>query len=596
MKRRNFLKIASPLAAAPLVLNGLPVRTFATQNMLASLSCDPTDRVMVIVHLNGANDFINTFVPLNQHSTYAGHRPNLYIPTNNLITLDSTLPSTQQLGLHPQLTNFKSLYDSGQLSIVQGVGMPVPNRSHFKAEDLWLRGGDGSSSTLYNLDTGWIGRFLDNRYPSYEGIPFTGESDPLGILLGQMINTGFHTPEEHRFEINLSGQDPGGFYSLISSIGGLPIPNIPNSEHGDMLNFIMNIENSVNVYAQRISNTFNTGSNSGSVTYPDNDLADQLKTVARMLSGGSRTKVFMATQGGYDTHVNQVDSNNVLTGRHANLLGDLSGALKSFQDDINALGLADKVLTVVFSEFGRKVVQNGTYGLDHGTLGSMILIGKGVEPGVIGNNIDLNNLDVQNAPESTAMQHDYRQVFGTVLQDWMGGSNDAIEATFFTDSYVSPKLPLVSSTSAIGPGCLTGSASITVDVKVFLGGPYDSATGTMKDTLRTSGTLPYIEPYSDLGFILDNESAELSSSLMSLDDSTLAIVDWVLLELRTTDNPSVVQHSIAAPVRRDGKVVHWDDGTSPITFTNVEVSEQYELSIRHRNHLGAMTTMAITPS
>ncbi len=597
MKRRDFLKIASPLAASPLMLNGLPIRTFATPAMLGAINCDATDRVMVIVYLNGANDFINTFVPLDQHATYAGHRPDMYLPTANLITLDSMLPTAQQLGLHPALTGLKALYDDGKLNIIQGVGMPAPNRSHFKAQDLWFRGGDGSSPALSNIDTGWIGRFLDNRYPYYEGLPFTDEPDPLGILLGNIINTGFHSPHEHRFEINLSGQDPAGYYSLISSIGGLPITNFPDSEHGDLLQYIMGVENSVNVYAPTITNTFNAGMNSTSVTYPaDNDLADQLRTVARMLSGGSRTKVFMTTQGGYDTHAFQVDAGNALAGTHTALLTELNGALKAFQDDLEALNLADKVVTVVFSEFGRKIVQNGNYGLDHGTLGSMMVIGTGVQAGVTGNNIDLNALDSQNAPDYTTMQHDYRQVFGTVLQDWMGGSDDAIAATFLTDSYITPKLNLVKSANAVDPSCYMGAKDVQISVRIFLQGAYNNTPGTMNDGLRASNLLPTTEPYTALGFSPDNNGSELNTMLLTETDSNTSIVDWVLLELREETAPYTVLRSMSAVVRRDGWVVDASDGISPVTFRNVSPTLQYQVAVRHRNHLGIMTKAAIDVS
>ena len=591
MKRRDFFKIAAPLAAAPILVNGLPVRTFATPNLLGAVNCDTTERVMVMIHLNGANDFINTFVPLDQHAIYAGHRPNIYLPTANLIPLDGTLPAAQQLGLHPALSGMKSLYDNGKLKIVQGVGMPSPNRSHFKSLDLWLSGGDGSNSTMFNLETGWLGRFLDNRYPYYEGLPFTDEPDPLGILLGKMDSTGFTPPHQYRFEINLSGQDPAGYYSLISSIGGLPITNFPNSEHGDMLQYIMGVENSVNVFAPTITSSFNAGTNSG--TYPDNDLADQLKTVARMLNGGIRTKVFMTTQGGYDTHAFQVDNGNVLTGRHNDLLTELDTALKAFQDDLDALGLADKVMTVVFTEFGRKIVQNGNFGLDHGTLGSMVLIGNGVEGGVVGNNLDLNALDNQNAPDPTTMQHDYRQVFGTVLQDWMGGSDDAIEATFLTDSYIQPKLNLVSPTSVVDPSCYLGAVNVPISVRVFLQGSLDTASNTMGDNLRSANLIPAEEPYSAMGFLPDNKGVDIGAGVAAVTDPNTSIVDWVLLELREETAPHAVLRSMSALVRRDGWVVACEDGTSPVTFVNVDPSMKYQIAVRHRNHLGVMTSVAV---
>ncbi len=596
MKRRNFLKIASPLAAAPLFINGLPIRTFATTSMLGSINCDVTDRVIVVVYLNGANDFINTFVPLDQHAIYAGHRPDMYLPTANLITLDDgmgpSVGTAQQLGLHPALAGLKTLYNDGKVNIIQGVGMPDPNRSHFKAIDLWLSGGDGSSSAVSNIDTGWIGRFLDNRYPYYEGLPFTGEPDPLGVLLGRMDNGGFHPPHDHRFEINLSGQDPSGYYSLISSIGGLPITDFPDSEHGDLLEYIMGVENNVNVYAPTITNTFNAGANSAAVTYPDNDLADQLRTVARMLSGGSRTKVFMTTQGGYDTHAFQVDVGSVTTGAHNNLLSDMNGAIKAFQDDLDALGLSDKVMTVVFSEFGRKVVQNGNYGLDHGTLGSMIVIGNGVEGGVTGNNLDLNALDSQNAPDPTTVQHDYRQVFGSLLQDWMGGNDDALAATFLTGTYT-PKLNLVNTTSSIDPNCYIGAKEVQISVRIFLQGNLDTTTNTMKDDLRSASLIPLEEPYALLGFVPDNKGANIGAGLSTINDPNTSIVDWVLLELREENAPHDVLRSMAALVRRDGWVVDCNDGTSPVTFSNVDANMKYQIAVRHRNHLGVMTSMSV---
>lgn len=585
MKRRNFLKIGSSLASTGILMNGLPMRTFATPSLLAASTCEAMDRVLVIVYLNGANDFINTFVPLNQFSTYVGHRPNIYLQESKLITLDSTLGDSQQLGLHPSLTAFKELYDCGRLNIVQGVGMPNPNRSHFKAKDLWFRGSDGTEP---NIDTGWIGRFLDNRYPLYEGIPFTGEPDPLGIILGKIVDTGFHAPHEHNFEINLSGQDPSGFYSLISSIGGPPIPNIPNTEHGDLLNYIMNIENNVNVYSQRITSTFDAGSNSA--TYPDNDLADQLRTVARMLSGGSRTKVFLTQQGGYDTHAAQVVAGATETGRHATLLADMSSAIKAFQNDLQALGLNDKVLTVVFSEFGRKIVQNGNFGLDHGTLGSMITIGTGVQPGIIGQNLDLNALDGQNAPDFTTMQYDYRQVFGTVIQDWMGADSSSVQATFFDTSYVDTPLPLVQSAQRIGPDCISGAIDFPVDIKVFLQGCYDPNTGRMHDNLRTAGNFPEIEPYTALGHSVENGSAEVGQGVLDIAHAEHSMVDWVLVELRKADEDTLVRKAMAALVRRDGKVVACEDGVSPIVFRNVSVNENYKIAIRHRNHLGVMSS------
>ena len=416
MKRRNFLKYAG-LGSGGLLINGLPVKAFATEDMLTKLTCNYNDRAMVIIQLKGGNDGINNLIPTNQFDTYAQLRPSIKFQENQLITLDSTLSLENQIGLNPNLLSFKEMYDNGMLSITQGVSYPQPNKSHFKSTDLMLTAGDGTPEN-FKLNTGWLGRYLDYRFPTYSGVPTSRRPDPLGIQLGdKKPSLGFHSESEHRFDLNLSGQDPLGFYSVVQGFGGVAWNNIPDNVYGEELAFIMNVENNVNSYAERISSVFANGSNS--TTYPETGLANQLKTVARLLDGGSQTKVFMLQLGGFDTHANQTNGTDATQGRQAELLEELSNAVKAFQNDLESIGLADKVLTVTFSEFGRKATENGNYGTDHGTLAPMYVIGKNVNPGVVGTNIDLSNLDETGAPNINQIQHDYRQVFGSLMQDWL---------------------------------------------------------------------------------------------------------------------------------------------------------------------------------
>ena len=215
----------------------------------------------------------------------------------------------------------------------------------------------------------------------------------------------------------------------------------------------MGVENSVEVYAQRITNVFNSGSNS-SVTYPDSNLADQLKTVARMLDGGCKTKIFLASIDGFDTHNGQVVNGNTASGKHYNLWETISQAVKAFTDDLGNLGLEEKVMTVTFSEFGRKAVENGNYGTDHGTLSNMFVFGSSVNAGVTGTNVDLTNLF--QGTQLQGMQHDYRQVFTTLLQDWLGASDDLISTAFPTAAFA--KIPLIGSDSIADPSCYGGTA------------------------------------------------------------------------------------------------------------------------------------------
>jgi uncharacterized protein (DUF1501 family) len=453
MNRRNFLKLGAPMAAAtPLVLNGMSLRTFKSRRLAGILQdCEGiSERVLILIQLKGGNDGLNAVIPIDQYDTYANLRPTIAVAetgANKYITLDTTLPGNKQVGLHPAMTGFKELYDQGRLAVVQGVGYESINQSHFKGTDLWLTGGDGTPDN-YNIKSGWMGRALQGFFPNVEGVPTAEMPDPLGIQIGNAApSLGFHTETEHQNLINLSGQDPAGFFSLISTIGGQPLVNIPASEYGDEIAFIMNVERSVSAYAQRITQVFNAGANSATV-YPQSNLAAQLKTVARMIAGGCKTKMYLCELGGFDTHDQQVVAGDPSQGDHPALLADLSNSVQAFMDDLVALNLKDRVVGVTFSEFGRCAKENGGSGTDHGTLSPMFLFGDNIKAGVAGNNVNLSNLTVDNQLQGT--QHDYRQVFATVLQDWLGADGSVLEDTMF-ETY--PKIGLIDTAAVVDPGC-----------------------------------------------------------------------------------------------------------------------------------------------
>ena len=236
----------------------------------------------------------------------------------------------------------------------------------------------------------------------------------------------------------------------MTSVGGLPPEYIANTHYGEELKWIMDIEEKSNQYAGRLKEVYEQGSNSQNVTYPDlyplnapsgrikNRLAPQMKMIARLLSGGVKTKIFLARLGGFDTHAEQVESYDATMGTHAALLYHISSAMKAFQDDLKELGLEDKVLTMTFSEFGRRAYSNGSYGSDHGTAAPMFVFGKMVKPGVTGTNPDLNNLDGGNLVH----QHDYRQVFTAAVVDWLEADSEAVEATLLSD-WVDSRLPII---------------------------------------------------------------------------------------------------------------------------------------------------------
>lgn len=429
MRRRNFIKLTSTASALSL----LPTEVFALFKSAGMTTCpDSNSKKIVLIQLAGANDGLNTIVPLNQYDTYASLRPNIKLnnigQANGVINLDSTVPLTNQVGLHPSLTGFKELYDKGFMRIIQGVGYPSQDKSHFKSTDLWLTGGDGTMANNY-FDSGWIGRFLENYYTA-----FLNSNFPLGIQLGSSDNSlGFHGVIEHGMSLNISGQDLSGFYSVVNGLGGTPPTNISDSEYGGLIQYIINNDTSTNSYAQTITNSFNSGSNS--LTYPNTSLSNQLKTVARFISGGLETKVYLVKVGGFDTHDMQVAANNTThLGNHANLLTQISEAINSFITDLNNQNIANDVVAITFSEFGRKAGENASLGTDHGEIAPMFVFGNAINPGISGTNINLSEAVSTNNYQVRTVQHDYRRVFSTVLQDWFGTSNKTLDLTFYNNT------------------------------------------------------------------------------------------------------------------------------------------------------------------
>jgi uncharacterized protein (DUF1501 family) len=467
MKRRGFLSKLPYVAGAPFMLNSIPLSTLAKTAPLHRLAASSNnDRVLILIQLHGGNDGLNTIIPIEQYAEYYQLRPNLAIPDNGkrkYIDLDSSLTAVDQVGLHPDLTHMKELYDQAKLNIVQNVAYENVNGSHFRSRDIWFMGGD------YNeyLPSGWMGRYLDHEFPGYpDEYPSTEMPDPLAIEIGNGVSLAFH--RNNGIPNAISIQNPEQFYDLITSVGGAPPESIANTHYGQELQWIMDIEEKSNQYAGRLKQVYEQGSNSANVTYPElyplnapsgrikNRLAPQLKMIARLLSGGVKTKIFLARLGGFDTHAEQVEPYDATMGTHAALLYHISSAMKAFQDDLKELDIEDRVLTMTFSEFGRRAYSNGSYGSDHGTSAPMFVFGKMVKPGVTGTNPDLNNLDRGNL----RYQYDYRQVFTSAVVDWLEADSAAVDATLFSD-WVDSRLNI------IGNG-ITGTKEAFINERNYL--------------------------------------------------------------------------------------------------------------------------------
>lgn len=448
MKRRQFLKLSSG-ATISLGLTTNGIASDFLDWMRPNANCiEVSDRVLVIVRMAGANDGLNMVVPLSQHGQYEILRPTIKlnkIGTGALINLDATQSTSNLVGLHPSMTGFKNLYDNGKLSIIHNVGYPSHNYSHFLSENIMFAGKDGTTDN--QVQDGFLGKYLESIYPNLSGNPQPFMLDPLALHFGTSNPSLGFTHGHGTAEYNMTSLQS----SLFSQLTRTAQPQM--SEYNDTLNYIKFIESGMDGYYSRIQNVFNAGFNS-SATYPNTDLAKQLKTIARMLKGGSKTKVFQTTLYGFDTHVSQVENGANHTGTHATLLSNVSSSISSFLADLNALGLEDKVTIVTFSEFGRKAKENGSSGTDHGDIAPMFVIGKHVTPGIIGTPPNLNNVyggsDGRFFP--TERQFDYRQVYTTLLQDWLGATNNSLTAAELI-SFQNQKLNLISTAQNAYPTC-----------------------------------------------------------------------------------------------------------------------------------------------
>lgn len=403
MKRRNFLKAGTLL---PLGIGGMGVKAYANSpllNMLAA-KANSTDKVLVLVLLSGGNDGLNTLIPTDQYSNLSKARSNVLIPENKVLGLNGKTG----VGLHPAMTGLQSMYNEGLVNAIQAVGYPNPNFSHFRSTDIWMSGSD--TDEFWN--TGWMGRFLEHEFPGFpDGYPNTAMPDPLAIQIGSMVSLTFMGPESN---MGMAITDPTSFYNLVDG----KVDPAPSNNYGKELTYIRQIAQQTNEYATVIKAAA-AKANNLSTKYPSNNsLADQLKIVAKLIKGGLKTPVYMVSQGGYDTHSQQVDNSDHSVGIHANLLKQLSDAIAAFQDDVKLMGIDDRVAGLTMSEFGRRISSNASVGTDHGAAAPMFAFGAGVQSGIIGSNPTIPSNSTVN--DNLPMQYDFRQVYASVLQDWFG--------------------------------------------------------------------------------------------------------------------------------------------------------------------------------
>jgi uncharacterized protein (DUF1501 family) len=403
MKRRDFLKRVAPMSLLPFAINGQPIRAYGSLLGANKEDFTNTDNVLVLVQLNGGNDGLNTVIPLDQYANLTTARPDVIIPEKKVLKMDGISAT----GLHPSMEKMRNMYNDGKLHILQSVGYPNQNFSHFRSTDIWMSGSDSDEV----LTSGWVGRYLSEEFPNYpNGFPNEDMEDPLAIQIGSVIS-----PVCQGLSVNMGFaiSNPTNFYQLLEGDFG----EVPDSWAGNELEYIRTVAYQTNEYSLRVKDAAENARNL-STLYPEgNRLADQLKIVAQLIAGGLKTRVYVVSLGGFDTHANQVDpvdSNE--TGFHAFLLETLSEAINAFQDDLEKLKIDHRVLGMTFSEFGRRIISNASTGTDHGAAAPQFFFGSKVKGGLSGDNPDIP-LNAT-AFDNIEMQYDFRSLYATVLEKW----------------------------------------------------------------------------------------------------------------------------------------------------------------------------------
>ncbi|HQD09636.1 MAG TPA: DUF1501 domain-containing protein, partial [Flavihumibacter sp.] len=422
-----------PATVMPALLNGFSFSAFGSQPGSALhhlLGPDvPNDHILVLIQLHGGNDGLNTVIPLDVYGNYYTARANVAIPQDRVLRLDGT----DKTGLHPAMTKLQTLFNTGKANIVQSVGYDKQNFSHFRSTDIWMTG-DDSNNRSTREKRGWLGRYLEDVYPGYPyEYPNSDMPDPLAIQISDMPTV---TVQGDVFSMGLSITDPMNVYSFVNPFNDYPL----NSEDANReLQYLRIITDKTKVYSDIIRAAYSKGTNQG--TYDDTSLAKQLAIVARLISGGLKTRVYTVTLGGFDTHKKQVNAGDTSTGGHADLLKSLSAGISSFQGDLEKQSLDDRVLGMTFSEFGRRIKSNASMGTDHGAAAPLILFGKHVKKGVLGTSPDIP-ADVQ-VVDNIPFQYDFRSIYATVLERWFCVDKTKISQLMLKD-YQS--LPIISGT------------------------------------------------------------------------------------------------------------------------------------------------------
>jgi uncharacterized protein (DUF1501 family) len=413
LTRRDFIKLSSIAAASlPIALSGFEV--FANEKPAKYQFLEENDNILVLLQLQGGNDGLNTLFNTSQYDNLQSVRSNIIIPDSELLTINDVTR------FHPSMVGLKNIWDKEKLTIVQNVGYPNQNRSHFRSSDIWNSGSDAKDF----VSSGWIGRYFEENHSTFpDNYPNENNPDPFAITVGRVVS---ETCQGNVSNFSMALTDPDNPGTALASNTG----NIPDNCYGNALNFVNETIKQTNAYAGVIKKASDLGTNLSS-KYDASDLSEKLKNVAKLISGGLKTKVYVVQIGGFDNHDNQVVAGETSTGKHADLLQELSDAIQAFQEDLELLNMDERVIGMTYSEFGRRIRSNAGLGTDHGTAAPLFVFGTCANNSILG---DTPEIDTQaDDKEGVQMQYDFRNIYSTILTDWLGATKQASTSVLFDE-------------------------------------------------------------------------------------------------------------------------------------------------------------------
>ncbi|WGK65663.1 DUF1501 domain-containing protein [Croceiramulus getboli] len=389
--RRTFMQALGLAGTGTMMLGGTHLMASQPSKLNMALTQSDNDNILVLVRLKGGNDGLNTIVPVYDYDYYSQQRPGIRISDRDF------LPLNADFAIPPSMEDAYGMWGEGAMKVVHGVGYSVQNLSHFTSSDIWA-----TADHEQEVPTGVFGRYFDQLYPDFLVNP---PEEPAAVQIGSIGNLIFEG-EDSNFAFTVSNPDQ---LAEIATTGVLhDVLNVPDCTYGEQLAFMRGMINTTFKYAGVINEAYEASTNA--VEYSNDQLGKQLAIVARMIKGGLGTKVILVTLGGFDTHANQ-------TLRHQELLTELSSQIKLFYDDLTASGMQERVLTMTFSEFGRRIFENGSDGTDHGAASPVLFFGPALQGnGFFGTHPDLRDPE---GPGNLKHSTDFRSVYATVLKEWL---------------------------------------------------------------------------------------------------------------------------------------------------------------------------------